>query len=67
MIVERSKARLKIATRKSPFALWQAEYVKRSPIKVNPELTLELVPMMTKGAMIKERVLSKMGGKRLFC
>lgn len=57
---------LKIATRKSALALWQAEFVKAELEKFHPGLTVELVPMVTKGDIILDSPLSKVGGKGLF-
>ncbi len=57
---------LKIATRKSPLALWQAEFVKAELEKYHPSLTVELVPMSTKGDKILDTPLAKIGGKGLF-
>ncbi|MDG1733669.1 MAG: hydroxymethylbilane synthase [Thalassotalea sp.] len=57
---------LKIATRKSALALWQAEFVKAELEKFHPSLTVELVPMVTKGDIILDSPLSKVGGKGLF-
>jgi hydroxymethylbilane synthase len=57
---------LKIATRKSPLALWQAEYVKSKLAHHYPDLTIELVKMTTKGDQILNSPLSKIGGKGLF-
>ncbi|CAB9542258.1 Porphobilinogen deaminase (EC [Bathymodiolus brooksi thiotrophic gill symbiont] len=57
---------LKIATRKSPLALWQAEYVKSKLAHYYPDLTIELVKMTTKGDQILNSPLSKIGGKGLF-
>lgn len=57
---------LKIATRKSPLALWQAEYVKAKLEQQHPNLKIELVKMMTKGDQILNSSLSKIGGKGLF-
>jgi len=57
---------LKIATRKSPLALWQAEFVKAELEKFHADLTVELVTMVTKGDVILDSPLSKIGGKGLF-
>ncbi|WP_392551686.1 hydroxymethylbilane synthase [Orbus wheelerorum] len=57
---------IKIATRKSPLALWQANYVKNRLISCHPELTVELVPMVTQGDVLLDSPLSKIGGKGLF-
>lgn len=57
---------LRIATRKSALALWQAEYVKAQLEKFHPNLMVELVPMTTKGDIILDTPLAKVGGKGLF-
>ena len=57
---------LKIATRQSPLALWQANYVKDSLQQLYPDLTVELVLMVTKGDVILDSPLAKIGGKGLF-
>ncbi len=57
---------LRIATRKSPLALWQAEYVKASLLKHHPQLIIELVTFTTQGDKILDTPLAKIGGKGLF-
>ena len=57
---------LRIATRKSPLALWQAHYIKSQLEKHHPSLTVELIPMVTKGDILLETPLAKVGGKGLF-
>ena len=57
---------IRIATRKSALALWQANFVKSQLLMHHPELTIELVPMTTQGDQIIDRSLSKIGGKGLF-
>ncbi len=57
---------LKIATRKSPLALWQAQHVQSRLAQLHPDLTIELVKMTTKGDQILNSPLSKIGGKGLF-
>lgn len=57
---------IRIATRKSPLALWQAEFVKAELKKYHPDLTVELVPMSTRGDKILDTPLAKIGGKGLF-
>ncbi|MFD2179189.1 hydroxymethylbilane synthase [Veronia pacifica] len=57
---------LRIATRQSPLALWQAEFVKSALEASHPGLVVELVPMVTKGDIILDSPLSKVGGKGLF-
>ena len=57
---------IRIATRKSPLALWQANYVKEALIKAHPGLQVELITMVTKGDIILDTPLAKVGGKGLF-
>ena len=57
---------VRIATRKSALALWQAEYVKAELLRHHPQLTVELVPMSTQGDKILDTPLAKIGGKGLF-
>ncbi|HQV79393.1 MAG TPA: hydroxymethylbilane synthase [Agitococcus sp.] len=57
---------LRIATRKSPLALWQAEYVKANLLKHHPHLKIELVTFTTQGDKILDVPLAKIGGKGLF-
>lgn len=57
---------LRIATRKSPLALWQAHYVRNELLYHHPHLQVELVPIMTFGDMVLDISLSKIGGKGLF-
>lgn len=57
---------VRIATRKSPLALWQAEFVKAELIKHHPNLQVELLPMSTKGDKLLDTPLAKIGGKGLF-
>lgn len=57
---------LRIATRKSPLALWQAEYVKARLEHFHPGITIELVPMTSRGDVLLDVPLAKVGGKGLF-
>lgn len=57
---------VRIATRKSALALWQAEYVKSQLEHFHPNINVELVPMTTKGDIILDTPLAKVGGKGLF-
>ncbi|MBB1202989.1 hydroxymethylbilane synthase [Enterobacteriaceae bacterium 89] len=57
---------LRIATRQSPLALWQAHYVKDRLMACHPGLQVELVPMVTRGDVILDTPLAKVGGKGLF-
>lgn len=58
--------KIRIATRKSPLALWQAEYVRDELLKHHQDLSVELVPMSTRGDKILDVSLAKVGGKGLF-
>ena len=57
---------LRIATRRSALALWQAEHVAAALRARHPGLTVELVPLSTKGDRIQDRSLAAIGGKGLF-
>ncbi|MEM6998770.1 MAG: hydroxymethylbilane synthase [Pseudomonadota bacterium] len=57
---------LKIATRKSPLALWQAEYVKKRLLEIHSDISVELVSMTTEGDRFLEASLVDVGGKGLF-
>ena len=57
---------VRIATRQSPLALWQAEYVKSRLLQLHPDISVELVKMVTKGDKILDTPLAKVGGKGLF-
>jgi len=61
-----SKEILRIATRESPLAMWQAEYVKAALLEAHPGLQVELLPMTTRGDQILDAPLAKIGGKGLF-
>lgn len=61
-----AQAKIRIATRKSALALWQAEYVKAQLEKYHQGIVVELVPMTTKGDIILDTPLAKVGGKGLF-
>ncbi|MCL1634905.1 hydroxymethylbilane synthase [Luteimonas sp. SX5] len=57
---------LRIATRKSPLALWQSEHVAALLRAAHPGLAVELVPMSTRGDEVLDRSLAAIGGKGLF-
>ena len=59
-------AQLRIATRKSQLALWQAEHVSALLRAAHPGLAIELVPLLTQGDRIQDRSLAAIGGKGLF-
>ncbi|RPI16288.1 MAG: hydroxymethylbilane synthase [Lysobacterales bacterium] len=57
---------LRIATRRSQLALWQAEHVAALLREAHPGLDVELVPMTTQGDRVQDRALAEVGGKGLF-
>lgn len=57
---------LRIATRRSRLALWQAEHVAARLRAAHPDLDVELLPMVTEGDRILDRALAEVGGKGLF-
>lgn len=57
---------LRIATRKSPLALWQSEYVADRLREAHPGLEVVLIPMSTRGDEVLDRSLAAIGGKGLF-
>ncbi|HLT43232.1 MAG TPA: hydroxymethylbilane synthase [Luteimonas sp.] len=59
-------ATLRIATRKSPLALWQTEHVAARLRAAHPGLEVVLVPMSTRGDQVLDRSLADLGGKGLF-
>ena len=61
-----SSREIRIATRKSALALWQAEYVKARLEQAHPALVVTLVPMVSRGDKLLDSPLSKIGGKGLF-
>ncbi|MCC5795983.1 MAG: hydroxymethylbilane synthase [Methylophaga sp.] len=60
------KKTVRIATRRSPLALWQAEFIRDSLLALQPELNIELVLIKTQGDIILDTPLAKVGGKGLF-
>jgi hydroxymethylbilane synthase len=58
--------KLRIATRQSKLALWQANHVKKLLLQQHPELEIELVGITTKGDKILDKKLADIGGKGLF-
>src|SRR5213075_2065194 len=65
-IVVMSVQRLTIATRRSRLALWQAEHVKAELERSHAGLSVELLPMSTRGDEVLDRSLEQIGGKGLF-
>jgi hydroxymethylbilane synthase len=64
--VNAGSATLRIATRKSKLALWQAEHVAALLRRAHPGIDVELVPLSTQGDRIQDRSLAEIGGKGLF-
>ncbi len=60
------KKNIRIGTRGSQLALWQANHIKSSIEKLFPELEVEIITISTKGDRITDRPLSMVGGKGLF-
>lgn len=57
---------IRLATRQSPLALWQANYVKTLLQNAHPELAVELVPLLTQGDKDQSKSLIQLGGKTSF-
>ena len=57
---------IRIATRESPLAMWQTEFVADELRRLHPGLRVELVSMTTKGDQLLDSPLAKIGGKGLF-
>ena len=57
---------IKIATRNSPLALWQAEHVKQQLQSIHTNLNVELIGMQTEGDRFLDAPLVAVGGKGLF-
>ncbi len=57
---------LRIATRRSPLALWQADHVAARFRALHAGLHVELVPLSTRGDEVLDRSLAAIGGKGLF-
>ncbi|WP_041069891.1 hydroxymethylbilane synthase [Candidatus Ishikawella capsulata] len=60
------KNKFKIATRKSPLALWQAKYIQNCLASAYSNIHIELLPIVTKGDILIEHPLTQLGGKSLF-
>ena len=58
--------KIRIASRESPLALWQAEFVKKKLQKIYPDLDITILPMTTEGDRRLGMPLSAVGGKGLF-
>jgi len=64
--VTQTVTHIRIATRRSPLALWQAEYVSAELKRLDPNVTTELIKIVTKGDKILDVPLAQVGGKGLF-
>jgi hydroxymethylbilane synthase len=64
--IESMKKNIRIGTRGSQLALWQAHHVKSSIETLFPDLTVEIITISTKGDRITDRPLALVGGKGLF-
>ena len=58
--------KIRIATRKSQLAVWQAEFIGKKIKENNPKVEVEYVPLSTKGDEVLDRSLSEIGGKGVF-
>ena len=58
--------KLTIATRESPLALWQAEFVQATLSRAYPDLKVDLLGMTSRGDQLLDVPLAKVGGKGLF-
>lgn len=61
-----NRSTIKIGTRGSKLALWQANWIKTELNKNTPSLSIEIVVIKTKGDKILDVPLAKIGGKGLF-
>jgi hydroxymethylbilane synthase len=61
-----TEQRIRIATRRSPLALWQAYHVRDSLTALYPNIKIEIIEMVSTGDKILDRPLAKIGGKGLF-
>lgn len=61
-----SANKIRIATRKSPLALWQANHVRDKLCQIHKGLEVELISLQTQGDKILDTPLAAVGGKGLF-
>lgn len=61
-----AKTTLRITTRRSDLAMWQAKFVRAELEKAHPGLSVELLPISTLGDQVTDRPLAAIGGKGLF-
>ena len=60
------KSCIKLGSRKSPLAVWQAQYVKKKILSFFPNQEVEIIPYLSSGDKIKNQPLYQFGGKGLF-
>lgn len=60
------KKRVRIGSRESQLAMWQAKYIAEQIERANPYIEVEIVAMKTTGDRILDRNLDQIGGKGLF-
>ncbi len=65
-ILHYDMSRIRIATRNSPLAMWQAEFVMQQLLDAHADLQVQIIGMTTKGDETLDRNLSETGGKGLF-
>ncbi len=58
--------KIRIATRKSPLAIWQSQFVKNALLKTDPTLEISFIELTTKGDREQTTALTDIGGKSLF-
>ncbi len=58
--------KIRIISRNSQLAMWQANHVKEKLIKASPDLAVEIIGITTEGDRILDKSLEKIGGKGLF-
>lgn len=58
--------KIKIGSRGSPLALWQANWIKGQLESQHPDIPVEIVIIKTSGDKIQDVPLAKIGGKGLF-
>jgi hydroxymethylbilane synthase len=66
LLLEVDVTHIRIATRRSPLALWQAEFISAELIRLFPGVTTELIRIVTRGDKILDVPLAAVGGKGLF-
>src|SRR3990167_10806118 len=64
--METQRSALTIVTRRSPLAIWQAEFVKNQLLQHHPDLKITIVQCVTQGDTLKNLPIATMGGKDLF-